>query len=285
MQLIKTIAELRHLLKAERQAGKSIGLVPTMGFLHHGHLQLVKASQQKCAATVVSIFVNPTQFGPNEDLALYPRDLQRDLALLEAQGVDYVFAPEVIEMYPDGTGKTATYVEVDGLSSVLMGALRPGHFRGVATVVSKLFNIVQPDRAFFGEKDFQQLAVIRQMTKDLDQPVEVTGVPTVREQDGVAYSSRNILLTPEDRKAAVILSQSLQAAQALIDAGERSVARLHQIVVDRLAEEPRAQVEAVDLVDAESLDAVSGELERPAVVLLTVRFGKVRLLDQQVLKF
>ena len=285
MQLIRTISDLRTALKAERSRGKSIGFVPTMGYLHIGHLTLVKNSQQHCDVSVVSIFVNPTQFAPNEDLAQYPRDLPRDLKLLEAQGCDYVFAPDVNEMYPDGSGKTSTYVDTGELSSILMGALRPHHFRGVATVVSKLFNIVQPDKAFFGEKDYQQLAVIKRMVADLNQPVDVIGVPTVREPDGLACSSRNSLLSTEDRAAAVILPQAMQLAQTLVDQGERSVAALRQAVVDKLQQEPRGQIEAVDIRDAETLAETAEQLSAPAVLLLTVRFGKTRLIDQHVLRF
>lgn len=285
MQLIRTIADLRTALKVERSRGKSIGFVPTMGYLHIGHLTLVKNSQQHCDVSVVSIFVNPTQFAPNEDLAQYPRDLPRDLKLLEEQGCDYVFAPEVDEMYPDGSGKTATYVDVGDLSSILMGALRPNHFRGVATVVSKLFNIVQPDKAFFGEKDYQQLAVIKRMVTDLNQPVDVIGVPTVREPDGLACSSRNSLLSAEDRAAAVILPQAMQLAQTLVDQGERSVAALRHAVVGKLQQEPRGEIEAVDIRDAETLAETAEQLTAPAVLLLTVRFGKTRLIDQHVLRF
>ncbi|HWD13796.1 pantoate--beta-alanine ligase [Pseudochrobactrum sp. sp1633] len=285
MQLIRTIADLRTALRAERSAGKTVGFVPTMGYLHIGHLTLAKHSQLNCDVTVVSIFVNPTQFSPNEDLAQYPRNLPHDLKLLEEQGVDYVFAPEVDEMYPDGSGKTSTYVDVGDLSSILMGALRPNHFRGVATVVSKLFNIVQPDKAFFGEKDYQQLAVIKRMVTDLNQPVEVFGVPTVREPDGLACSSRNSLLSAEDRAAAIILPQAMQLAQTLVDQGERSVSVLHQAVLDKLQQEARGEVEAVDIRDAETLAETAELLTAPAVLLLTVRFGKTRLIDQHVLRF
>ena len=285
MQLIRTIADLRTALRAERSAGKTVGFVPTMGYLHIGHLTLAKHSQLNCDVTVVSIFVNPTQFSPNEDLAQYPRNLPHDLKLLEEQGVDYVFAPDVDEMYPDGSGKTLTYVDVGDLSSILMGALRPNHFRGVATVVSKLFNIVQPDKAFFGEKDYQQLAVIKRMVADLNQLVEVFGVPTVREPDGLACSSRNSLLSADDRAAAVILPQAMQLAQVLVDQGERSVSVLHQAVLDKLQQEARGEVEAVDIRDAETLADIADLLTAPAVLLLTVRFGKTRLIDQHVLRF
>ncbi|WP_022712221.1 pantoate--beta-alanine ligase [Pseudochrobactrum sp. AO18b] len=285
MQLIRTIADLRTALRAERSTGKTIGFVPTMGYLHVGHLTLVKNSQQHCDVSVVSIFVNPTQFAPNEDLTQYPRDLPRDLKLLEEQGCDYVFAPDVNEMYPDSSGKTSTYVDAGELSTILMGALRPHHFRGVATVVSKLFNIVQPDKAFFGEKDYQQLAVIKRMVADLNQPVDVIGVPTVREPDGLACSSRNSLLSAEDRAVAVILPQAMQLAQVLVDQGERSVTALRHAVVGKLQQEPRGEIEAVDIRDAETLAETAEQLTAPAVLLLTVRFGKTRLIDQHVLRF
>lgn len=285
MQLIRTISDLRAALLAERSNGRSIGFVPTMGYLHIGHLTLAKTSQQNCDVTVVSIFVNPTQFSPTEDLAQYPRDLPRDLALLEEQGIDYVFVPSVDEMYPDGTGKTASFVDAGELSSILMGALRPGHFRGVATVVSKLFNIVQPDQAFFGEKDYQQLAVIKRMVADLNQPVLVVGVPTVRERDGLAYSSRNSLLSAQDRAAAIVLPQAMQLAQSMVDEGERSAEVIRQAVIGKLREEPRGEIEAVDIRDALTLAETDAQLTASSVLLLTVRFGKTRLIDQHVLRF
>jgi len=281
MKVISTIAGLRAALKDERRKGRTIGLVPTMGYLHIGHLTLVRHSRKSCDVTVASIFVNPTQFGPNEDLATYPRDLDRDLKLLEAEGVDYVFTPDVSEIYRPGT---ETIVETTHLSRILIGRLRPGHFRGVTTVVTKLFNIVQPDRAFFGEKDYQQLAIIRRMVADLDVPVEIVGVPTVREADGLACSSRNALLTPEDREAAPVLSKALDAAQGLAAGGERSVVALRRVIVDVLKAEPRGFVEAVDIRDAADLSKVAGKFTKPVVVLLTVRFGKVRLIDQRVIK-
>lgn len=285
MQMIRTVSDLRAALAAERSAGRSIGFVPTMGYLHIGHLTLVKNSQLNCDVTVVSIFVNPTQFAPNEDLTQYPRDLPHDLKLLEEQGVDYVFAPHVEEMYPDGSGKTSTYVDAGALSSILMGALRPGHFRGVATVVSKLFNIVQPNRAFFGEKDYQQLAVIKRMVTDLNQPVEVIGVPTVREPDGLACSSRNSLLSAQDRAAAIVLPQAMQLAQSMVENGERTVEVIRQAVINKLSAEPRGEIEAVDIRDADTLGETGDQLTAPAVLLLTVRFGKTRLIDQHVLRF
>ncbi|MBN9134525.1 MAG: pantoate--beta-alanine ligase [Phyllobacterium sp.] len=280
MKVIATIAELRAALKAERLKGKSIGLVPTMGYLHIGHMTLVRQARAACDVTAVSIFVNPTQFGPNEDLSTYPRDMAGDLAKLKAEGVDYVFTPEVAEIYRAGAH---TIVENPVLSRILIGKIRPGHFRGVSTVVTKLFNIVQPDHAFFGEKDYQQLTIIRRMVADLDMPIVITGVATVREADGVACSSRNAMLTPEHRKAAAILPRSLDLADAMVAQGQRSVAAIRNAVRTMLETEKQGDVEAVDIRDAQTLDPVSGKFKRPVVILLTVRFGKVRLIDQRVI--
>ncbi|ATU92200.1 pantoate--beta-alanine ligase [Phyllobacterium zundukense] len=279
MKVITTIAELRAALKAERLKGKSIGLVPTMGYLHIGHMELVRRSKSVSAITVVSIFVNPTQFGPNEDLSTYPRDMEGDLAKLKAEGVDYVFTPEVAEIYRPGAN---TIVDNPVLSRVLIGKIRPGHFRGVTTVVTKLFNIVQPDHAFFGEKDYQQLTIIRRMVADLDMPIEITGVATVREPDGVACSSRNAMLTPADRKAAVVLAKSLAQAERMVAKGQRSVSAIRHAVRAVLETEKRGEIESVDIRDAQTLDPVSGKFKQPVVILLTVRFGKVRLIDQRV---
>ncbi|TXR46717.1 pantoate--beta-alanine ligase [Phyllobacterium endophyticum] len=280
MKVIATIAELRAALRIERLDGKTIGLVPTMGYLHIGHMTLVRHSRAACDITVVSIFVNPTQFGPNEDLAAYPRDMAGDLAKLQSEGVDYVFTPDVSEIYRPGAN---TIVENPVLSRVLIGKIRPGHFRGVTTVVTKLFNIVQPDQAFFGEKDYQQLTIIRQMVADLDVPTEITGVATVREADGLACSSRNALLTPADRKAAVILANSLAKAEEMVAQGLRSVSAIRNAVRAVLQTEKRGEIESVDVRDARTLDPLSGKFRQPVVILLTVRFGKVRLIDQRVI--
>ncbi len=279
MQVCKTIAELRAALLPLRRAGKTIGLVPTMGYLHIGHMDLVKTSKNQCDVTVVTIFVNPTQFAANEDLSSYPRDLDRDLAMLKAQGADFVFTPDVNEMYPGGE---ETIVETTKLSKVLMGKLRPGHFRGVATVCTKLFNIASPDKAFFGEKDFQQVAVIKRMVADLNQPLTIVAVPTVREPDGLAFSSRNVRLTPEDRAASVILSKSLSEAGRAIAAGEHGVSTIKRIVINMLKTQPRGFVETVDVRDAASLTKVSGTFSAPIVILLSVKFGSVRLIDNRV---
>lgn len=280
MIVYSKIDALRAALAKERTRGGTIGLVPTMGALHEGHLSLVRRSLAACRRTVVTIFVNPRQFGPNEDFDAYPRDLARDTALLEREGVDCCFTPSVEEMWPEGH---ETFVDTACLSRILLGRQRPGHFRGVATVVARIFNIVGPDRAFFGEKDFQQLAIIRRMVKDLAFPVEIIGAPTWRDHDGLAMSSRNLLLTAADRRAAVVIPQSWRAAERLFQAGERSASRLVAVVRAELQKEPGGVIEAVDLRDAETLARVKGKLARPAVLLLTVRFGKVRLIDQHIL--
>ncbi|WP_455478483.1 pantoate--beta-alanine ligase [Bartonella sp. B10] len=281
MRVLKTITEVRRCIAEERRLGFSIGFVPTMGALHNGHLSLVQQARMMCDRVLVSIFVNPKQFGLHEDFDKYPRDLVGDCALLEKAGVGYVFAPSIEEMWPLGN---ETIVKVEKLSCILMGRLRPGHFCGVTSVVAKLFNIVQPDKAFFGEKDFQQILIIRRMVKDLAFPVEIVGVPTLREADGVASSSRNQLLTLENREAAKIIPESGKAAEKLYHQGERSAYKLRKIVLDILQQESRAIIESVDLRDLETLCVIKGKLKRPAILLLTVRFGEVRLIDQYILQ-
>lgn len=279
MKIFKKIDEVRQQLAQDQSQGLTVGLVPTMGALHNGHISLVRQSMMKCQRTIVSIFVNPKQFGPDEDYDAYPRDLEGDSELLEQAGVDYVFAPSVEEMWPEGN---LTSVEVSELSNILIGKLRPGHFRGVTTVVAKLFNIVQPDAAFFGEKDYQQVAIIRRMVEDLAFPVEIISVPILRDGDGVASSSRNKLLTAEDRKAAVAVPDSWKAAELLFKKGERKVKVLRDAVRSVLEREPRAVIEAIDFRDAETLQNIDDVIVNPAVLLLTVRFGSVRLIDQHV---
>ena len=260
-----------------RAAGKTIGLVPTMGFLHAGHLQLMRRAAQNADAVVATIFVNPTQFGANEDLSRYPRDLDRDLALLRDEGVAAVFTPSPEEMYLPGAD---TIVDVPSLSGILQGALRPGHFQGVATVVSKLFNITQPDVAVFGEKDYQQLALIRKMVRDLDVPVRIIGHPTAREDDGLAMSSRNVRLSPAQRAAAKILNAALtQAEHHPQPSAEAYMAQITQ----HLAGEALCDIKSVEIRDSEDLTALSGPLHRPAVILLAVAFGDVLLIDQRVI--
>ncbi len=280
MRICRTKADMRALVRAWRQSGETTAVVPTMGYLHDGHLSLVRKAKTEADRVVTTIFVNPTQFGPNEDLATYPRDEDRDLALLRAEAVDAVFMPSVNEMYGAGGD---TYVEVPGLSAILQGSLRPGHFRGVSTVVTKLFNIVTPDIAVFGEKDYQQLTLIKQMVRDLDAPIEILGHPTVREADGLAMSSRNVRLTDGQRTEAVALSRSLDQAEQLAKTAPR-IDDLVATVRSVLSDAPSGQIESIDIRDAETLAELSGTLDRPAVVLLAVRFGSVLLIDQRVVR-
>lgn len=280
MQTFTTIAELRAALLPHRQAGRSIGLVPTMGYLHVGHMALARRARAENDVVVATIFVNPLQFGVNEDLARYPRDLPRDQAMLAAEGVDFLFAPGVAEMYPR---PMETVVDVPALGAELEGAVRPGHFAGVATVVTKLFNIAQPDRAYFGEKDFQQLTIIRRMAEDLAQPVTVIGVPTVREADGLACSSRNVYLSAEERAAAAVVPRALDAAQGLVAAGETDPRRLEAEVRAFIAREPLAAAEVVAVRDPETLAEVAAIGKRPILLLLFVRFGSTKLLDNRVI--
>lgn len=277
MKVITGLAELRQ--ERARLAGP-VGCVPTMGYLHEGHLSLVRRAKAECASVEVSIFVNPTQFGPNEDLARYPRDLPRDLAMLEAEGVDLVWTPTVEEMYPPGF---QTWVTVEKLSQGLEGAARPGHFRGVATVVTKLFNAMLPDKAYFGQKDAQQAAVIRQMTRDLNFPVEIVVCPTVREPDGLAMSSRNTYLQAEERQAATVLFRALSAAEQAYRQGERRAETLRQIVREVVGAEPLARLQYVSCADYETLeelDLVQGK----ALLSLAVYIGQTRLIDNFVLE-
>ncbi|HWI61691.1 MAG TPA: pantoate--beta-alanine ligase [Symbiobacteriaceae bacterium] len=280
MQLIETTQGIREAVSAARRAGKQIGFVPTMGYLHEGHLTLMREARKECDYVVVSIFVNPTQFGPNEDFDRYPRDLERDMNLCATVPVDAIFHPSVAEMYP-GTAST-TSVKVSQLTEGLCGASRPGHFDGVATVVTKLFNIVKPDVAFFGQKDAQQVAVIRRMVLDLNMDLEIRPVPTVREADGLAMSSRNIYLSPEQRQAALVLSRSLRMAQERVAAGERDMLVLLADMKAMIAAEPLAAIDYVTIVDYDSLQPVEW-LEAKALAALAVRFGKTRLIDNCIL--
>lgn len=277
MRVLETIADFR---AARRLLSGSLGFVPTMGYLHQGHLELVRHARAACEHVAASIFINPTQFGPNEDLARYPRDLPRDLDLLRAAGVDLVFTPTPAEMYPPGY---STYVEVENVTTTLEGARRPGHFRGVATVVCKLFNIVQAQQAFFGQKDAQQTVVIRRMVRDLAIPTEIVIVPTVREADGLALSSRNVYLDPAQRAAAPVLYRALQAAQTLYTRGERNAAVLRAAVHELLAAEPLAQIDYISVADRQTLHEIDGRIERGALVSLAARFGTTRLIDNVML--
>jgi pantoate--beta-alanine ligase len=276
VRVVTTVAEMRG---ARQQMAGSVGLVPTMGALHEGHLSLVRQARADDDTVVVSIFVNPTQFGPGEDYASYPRDPDRDLALLRDLGTDLIFMPSVEEMYPEGFD---TYVQVERLTQVLEAAHRPGHFRGVATVVTKLFNVVQPHRAYFGQKDAQQLVVIRRLARDLGLPVEVVGLPTVREPDGLAMSSRNAYLSPEERRAAAVLYRSLQLAERLYREGERDASLIRRRMEEALAAEPLARVDYVSVSDAETLEELE-TVEKPALVSLAVRIGRTRLIDNVTL--
>jgi pantoate--beta-alanine ligase len=265
--------------RARHEMAGSVGLVPTMGALHEGHLSLVRHARAHDDTVVASIFVNPTQFGPGEDYARYPRDPDRDLALLRDLGTDLVFMPPAEDVYPEGFD---TYVQVEKLTQRLEGTHRPGHFRGVATVVTKLFNVVQPHHAYFGQKDAQQLAVIRRLARDLDLPVEVVGLPTVREPDGLAMSSRNMYLSPEERQAAIVLYRSLEAAQELWRSGVRDAARIRDRMSEVLAAEALARIDYVSVADAETLAELE-TVDRPALVSLAVRIGETRLIDNVTL--
>ena len=279
MEVITTIAALRQKLAPRRRAGQTIGFVPTMGYLHQGHLSLVGRAKSENDVTVVSIFVNPLQFGKNEDLAKYPRDLARDSAMLEQAGVDFLFAPGVEDMYPE---PMQTVVDLPKLGAELEGEARPGHFAGVATVVTKLFNIVQPDAAYFGEKDYQQVTIIQKMVEDLAQPVRVVPVPTVRESDGLACSSRNVYLSPAERAAAVIVPKTLAEAERLLLTGIRDVATLEAKLVEFLQTEPLAEPEVVAIRDPRTLERIE-TVKETALVLLYVRFGKTKLLDNRII--
>ncbi|MBI2939534.1 MAG: pantoate--beta-alanine ligase [Chloroflexi bacterium] len=272
MRIETTIATTR---RARLALPGPVGFVPTMGYLHAGHLSLVRAARRANASVVASLFVNPTQFGPSEDLATYPRDVPRDLSLFESEGVDLVFAPTVEEMYPAGF---TTFVELEKLSSRLEGAHRSGHFRGVATVVAKLFSIVQPDRAYFGQKDAQQSIVVRRLTADLNLPVEVVVCPTVREPDGLALSSRNVYLKSDERQAATVLSRALFAARERFLAGERDAEALRQLVRDTIAAEPLVRLQYVSVTDGETLDELDA-VERPGLLSLAAFVGRTRLID------
>ncbi|UZD70230.1 pantoate--beta-alanine ligase [Brucella sp. JSBI001] len=280
MQIIRTIEELRQVLAPARRAGKRIGFVPTMGYLHKGHLELVHRSRAENDVTVVSIFVNPLQFGANEDLDKYPRDLERDATLLRGADVDYLFAPAVSDMYPQ---PMQTVVDVPTLGNQMEGEARPGHFAGVATVVSKLFNIVGADAAYFGEKDFQQLVIIRRMVEDMAIPVRVVGVETVREEDGLACSSRNVYLSPEQRAAAIIVQKALDEAERLYRSGVDDPDALEAAIRTFIATEPLATPEVVALRDPVTLERLTSVQGRPVLVALFVRLGATRLLDNRVL--
>lgn len=275
MRLIRNIDGMRELRKTTRKGGERLGLVPTMGALHDGHLSLVRAAREKTDVVAVSIFVNPTQFGPNEDFAKYPRNLESDSKMLELEQVDVIFAPSVDEMYPPGA---ITWVTVEGMSDRLCGKSRPGHFRGVTTIVAKLFNIVEPDIAFFGQKDAAQVAIIRRMVRDLDMPVEIEVGEIVRELDGLALSSRNEYLNPHERKSALILNRSLLRALKLFDEGERDSARLIANGKEEFANEPSARLDYFEIVDPGSLEPIS-TISNRALIAVAGFIGNTRLID------
>jgi pantoate--beta-alanine ligase len=279
MKVCDRIQAMLSASRAGRYKGKRIGLVPTMGALHEGHLSLVRAARSKCDVVAVSIFVNPTQFGPNEDFSKYPRSFDRDCELLEKEGVDLVFAPSVEEMYPGGA---ITYVTVEGMSDKLCGRSRPGHFRGVTTVVSKLFHIVEPGMAFFGQKDAAQVAIIRRMVRDLNMPVEIVVCPIVREPDGLAMSSRNAYLTPEQRTSALVLSRALRRVRQVFDQGERSAAKLIEAGKHVIAEEPAVRLDYLEIVDPETLDAVE-LVSSKGLIAVAAFVGTTRLIDNLLL--
>lgn len=275
MQIVKTIDEVRSAVKQWKKEGLSVGLVPTMGFLHEGHKSLIERAVKENDRVVVSDFVNPTQFGPTEDLASYPRDLDRDAKLCENAGAALLFNPEPEEMYFDDR---TTTINMEGLTKELCGKSRPIHFSGVCTVVSKLFNIVTPDRAYFGQKDAQQLAVIKRMVRDLNFDIEIVGCPIIREEDGLAKSSRNTYLSDEERNAAVILNQSLKIGKAMVENGEKDAAKVKEAIVKNLSAEPLAKIDYVEVVDFNTIEPIT-TIKGSVLTAIAVYIGKTRLID------
>ena len=274
MQIVKTIDEVRKTVKAWKKEGLTVGLVPTMGYLHEGHKSLIERAVKENDRVVVSDFVNPTQFGPNEDFESYPRDINADAKLCESAGASIIFNPEADEMYDNAL----TFVDMNKITKVLCGKTRPIHFSGVCTVVSKLFNIVQPDRAYFGQKDAQQLCVIKKMVKDLNFDIEIVGCPIIRENDGLAKSSRNTYLSPAERKAALVLSKSIFAGKQLAEAGETDAAKLVQAMTKIIEAEPLAKIDYVKVVDLMTMQQIP-KLDRPFLAAIAVYIGKTRLID------
>jgi pantoate--beta-alanine ligase len=279
MKICKTIADTRAASRAARHSGKRLGFIPTMGALHEGHLSLVRAARAKCDVVAVSIFVNPLQFGPSEDLAKYPRTFEHDRELLEKEAVDILFVPTPEEMYPAGA---VTYVTVEGLSEKLCGKSRPGHFRGVTTVVAKLFHIVEPDVAFFGQKDAAQATIIRRMVQDLNLPVGIVVCPIVRERDGLAMSSRNAYLNPQERKSALALNRALSEVKSRFDQGERNAEHLITVGKKMLLREPAVRLDYLEIVDTSTLDRIE-ELSSSALVAVAAFVGNTRLIDNILL--
>jgi pantoate--beta-alanine ligase len=280
MEIVKTIDEVRVKVKQWKREGNAVGFVPTMGFLHEGHESLIKQARKENDKVVVSIFVNPTQFAPTEDLESYPRDLEHDAILCENAGADLIFHPEASQMYDE---KASTIVEVKGLTTQLCGKSRPTHFGGVCLVVSKLFHIVNPDRAYFGEKDAQQLAVIKRMAKDLDFGIEIIGCPIIREEDGLAKSSRNTYLSLEERQAATILSKSLVSAKQLIVSGEKNAKQVKKQICTMIEQEPLARIDYIEVVDFDTIQPIE-EIKGPILVAIAVFIGKTRLIDNFIIK-
>lgn len=280
MKVVKTIKEVREIVGQWRKEGLTVGLVPTMGYLHEGHQSLIKKSAEQNDRTVVSVFVNPIQFGPNEDLEAYPRDLERDMKAVEEVGGDLIFNPEPAEMYP---GHFTSFIDTTETTELLCGAVRPIHFRGVCTVVGKLFNIVCPDSAYFGQKDAQQLATIRRFVRDLNFPIEIVACPIIREDDGLAKSSRNTYLNPVERQAALILSKSLQLGKTAIENGERDASKVISIIKSNLETEPLARVDYVEVVDFENIQRIE-RIEGETLVAIAVYIGKTRLIDNFIVK-
>ncbi|MGM0216147.1 pantoate--beta-alanine ligase [Enterococcus sp. AZ109] len=278
MKLITTITEIRKIVTEWKKAGKSVGLVPTMGYLHEGHQSLIQKAHAENDEVVVSVFVNPTQFSANEDLSSYPRNIENDLEKSREAGASVIFHPDVSEMYPEGYN---TYIEAFGVTEVLEGASRPTHFRGVTTVVGKLFNIIQPDRAYFGQKDAQQAAVIEQMVRDLNFPVAVVRCPIIREADGLAKSSRNVYLSAEERQAALVLSHALKLAKKMLEQGEKSAATIRHAMTEKIQQEPLAVIDYIKIVDDRTLRDVR-VIEAPVLIPIAVRIGNTRLIDNFV---
>ncbi len=281
MKIVKTIQEVRNEVKSWRKEGLTVGLVPTMGYLHEGHKSLIDRAVSECDRVVVSDFVNPMQFGPTEDLASYPRDIDADAKLCEAAGANLIFHPEPEEMYKDGF---CSFVDMTGLTNALCGLSRPVHFRGVCTVVSKLFNIVQPDKAYFGEKDAQQLAVVKRMVKDLNMPLEIVGCPIIREADGLAKSSRNTYLSEEGRKQAVILSKSIFLGKKMVEDGERDPEKVKKAMRDLIETQPMAKIDYVEIVDNTTMQSIE-KIEGEILCAIAVKIGdEARLIDNFILK-
>lgn len=280
MLTIDNPLKMQQYIKAQKAQGKTVGFVPTMGFLHQGHLSLIERARKENDVVVVSIFVNPTQFGEGEDFEIYPRDFDRDINLISTIGADVVFYPQVEDIYPKNY---KTYVEVYDITEKLCGASRPGHFKGVTTIVAKLFNMVLPDKGYFGLKDAQQVLVIKQMVKDLNFPIEIVPCPIIREEDGLAMSSRNVNLVAEERKAALVLSKSLFQSKELIDQGQKDPKKIKQFIIDEITKEPRAKIDYVQVVSASNLEEAE-VIEGETLIALAVKIGKVRLIDNIMLE-